>query len=172
MLRQLQERHPHLAGGGPPEGVFASRSKNRKKEGAAAAYLHNDSANLAYGWCAIQALGNFNPKTGGHIVLQQLGLVVEFPPGSTILIPSATVTHGNVPVCEGETRASLVHFTAAGLFRWVEYGFCTERSIRESDPDAWKKLQAERKGKRFDDALGMFSKLHELDDDRRNAFNL
>jgi hypothetical protein len=50
---------------------------------------HRDSGNLAFGWCAITAFGNFDPTCGGHLVLWDMKLVIEFPPGSTILIPSA-----------------------------------------------------------------------------------
>jgi len=40
---------------------------------------HRDAANLAYGWCAITALGNFNPASGGHLILWDMKLVIEFP---------------------------------------------------------------------------------------------
>ncbi len=52
-------------------------------------FRHTDSANLPFGWCAITALGRFDPRFGGHLVLWDLKLVLDFPPGSTILIPSA-----------------------------------------------------------------------------------
>lgn len=85
------------------------------------------------------------------MVLRQLGLVVEFPSGSTVLIPSATVTHENIPVGRDETRALLVHFTSGGIFRYAEYGFRTERAIEKEDRQRWDKLKAEREDKRFDD---------------------
>ncbi|KAJ6502981.1 hypothetical protein DFH09DRAFT_1102283 [Mycena vulgaris] len=47
---------------------------------------HLDFANLSWGWCAITALGNFDPDLGGHLILWDLKLVIRFPPGSTILI--------------------------------------------------------------------------------------
>ncbi|KAL0958332.1 hypothetical protein HGRIS_000477 [Hohenbuehelia grisea] len=50
---------------------------------------HLDSANLPWGWCAITALGQFDPDKGGHLVLWDYGLVIRFPPGSTILVASA-----------------------------------------------------------------------------------
>jgi hypothetical protein len=61
-------------------------------------YPHIDFANLAWGWCAITSLGRFNPDLGGHLVLWDLNLVVRFPPGSTILIPSALFHHSNVQI--------------------------------------------------------------------------
>ncbi|KAJ7054565.1 hypothetical protein C8F01DRAFT_1221296 [Mycena amicta] len=60
-------------------------------------FKHRDVLNLPFGWCAIQALGNFDPTKGGHLILWDLRLVIEFPPGALILIPSATLSHSNIP---------------------------------------------------------------------------
>ncbi|KAK0225736.1 hypothetical protein IW262DRAFT_1446677 [Armillaria fumosa] len=84
---------------------------------------HTDSGNLPFSWCAITALGQFNPKKGGHLILWDLKLVIEFPPGSTILIPSAVLQHSNTTIGHGETRYSFMQYTAGGLFRWVDDGF-------------------------------------------------
>ncbi|KAF9489949.1 hypothetical protein BDN71DRAFT_1400715 [Pleurotus eryngii] len=59
---------------------------------------HTDCANLAYGLCAVTALGNFNPDKGGHLILWDPHVVIRFPPGTTLLIPSALVQHSNVPI--------------------------------------------------------------------------
>ncbi|THU89879.1 hypothetical protein K435DRAFT_821259 [Dendrothele bispora CBS 962.96] len=77
---------------------------------------HRDSANLAFGWCAITALGNFNPNKGGHLILWDLGLALRFSPGSTILIPSTLIKHSNIPIQNRETQYSFVQYSAAGLF--------------------------------------------------------
>ncbi|KAJ6448611.1 hypothetical protein DFH09DRAFT_851739, partial [Mycena vulgaris] len=86
---------------------------------------HLNFANLSWGWCAITALGNFDPDLGGHLILWDLKLVIRFPPGSTILIPSAIIRHSNVPVGAGEERFSFTQYTAGGLFRWIRNGFQT-----------------------------------------------
>ena len=52
-------------------------------------YVHTDHLNFAVGWCAVMALGTFGHEKGGHLVIWDLGLVIEFPPGSLIFIPSA-----------------------------------------------------------------------------------
>ncbi|KAF8179315.1 hypothetical protein K438DRAFT_1769024 [Mycena galopus ATCC 62051] len=44
-------------------------------------FKHRDVCNLPFGWCSVQALGKFDPRKGGHLVLWDLKLVVEFPPG-------------------------------------------------------------------------------------------
>ncbi|KAF8057954.1 hypothetical protein FPV67DRAFT_1676639 [Lyophyllum atratum] len=92
-------------------------------------YRHKDFANLPYGWCAVTALGNFNPTLGGHIVLWDLGLMIEFPAGSTILLPSAVVAHSNSTVQPHETRYSFTQYSAGGLFRWVEHGMKGSRDF-------------------------------------------
>ncbi|KAJ7826485.1 hypothetical protein B0H14DRAFT_2368147, partial [Mycena olivaceomarginata] len=77
---------------------------------------HLDFANLSWGWCAVTALGDFDPNLGGHLILWDLRLVIRFPPGSTILLPSAIVRHSNVPIQAHERRSSFAQYTAAGLF--------------------------------------------------------
>ncbi|KAL0568545.1 hypothetical protein V5O48_013441 [Marasmius crinis-equi] len=47
---------------------------------------HCNQKNLSFGWCAITALGKFNYKKGGHLVLWELGVVIEFPPGEAAFI--------------------------------------------------------------------------------------
>ncbi|KAJ7847180.1 hypothetical protein B0H13DRAFT_1907427 [Mycena leptocephala] len=100
---------------------------------------HIDTLNLAWGWCTITALGFFNPDPGGHLVLWDLKLIIRFPPGSIILIPSAILRHSNVGIGPNERRYSFTQFTAAGLFRWVDNGFRSDLTVTEQirdDPEA------------------------------------
>jgi hypothetical protein len=92
---------------------------------------HRDSANLSFGICAIMALGHFDPKKGGHLVLQELGLVVEFPPGATVLIPSAVLTHYNSRIQQGETRYSFTQYAAGSLFSYIDNGMRSDREVVE-----------------------------------------
>ncbi|KAJ6573155.1 hypothetical protein DFH09DRAFT_1312405 [Mycena vulgaris] len=75
---------------------------------------HHDFANLAYGWRTITALGNFDYTKGRHLILWDCKLIIEFPPGTTILIPSAAIFHSNIPVAEGEHRYFFTQYTAGG----------------------------------------------------------
>ncbi|KAF8959185.1 hypothetical protein BDZ97DRAFT_1761672 [Flammula alnicola] len=111
---------------------------------------HTDYNNVAYGLCAITALGNFDPTLGGHMVLFDLGLVIEFPPGATILIPSSVLRHGNTPVVgEGVQRMSMTQYCSGGLFRWVDYGFQTGTTLKLTAAGrAQKKLIDEYAGRR------------------------
>jgi hypothetical protein len=72
--------------------------------------------NLAWGWCAITTLGDFDPNKGGHLILWDLKLIVRFPPGSTILIPSALIRHSNTSIGSHEKRFSFTQYTPMGIF--------------------------------------------------------
>lgn len=121
--------------------------------------------------CALTALGNYNPETGGHFILFPFRLVVGFPPGSTITIPSACLNHGNTPIQEGETRLSIAQYAAGGLFRYVAYGFATIKSLMKSAAGRAKKAEIDmQKGERWKFGLGLFSKRSELEADIANVY--
>ncbi|ESK91158.1 hypothetical protein Moror_9523 [Moniliophthora roreri MCA 2997] len=67
---------------------------------------HADYENYLDGFCAITALcpseGGYDYKKGGHLILWDLHLVIEFPPGATILLPSAILRHSNVAIGPNE----------------------------------------------------------------------
>ncbi|KAH7867666.1 uncharacterized protein C8R40DRAFT_1178816 [Lentinula edodes] len=65
-------------------------------------YKHRDHLNWPFGWCAITALGRFDPARSAQLILWELKLVIDFPHAATILIPSAVITHSNTPVAEGD----------------------------------------------------------------------
>lgn len=85
--------------------------------------------------------------------------MIEFPPGSTILLPSAVISHSNVPIQPNETRYSWTQFSAGGLFRWVEHGFQVEEKFK-ADLDK-SQLIRERK-ERVEHALSFWSTLEDL----------
>jgi len=51
-----------------------------------------------------------------------LELVIQFPVGSTILVPLAIIKHPNTAIRKGEKRYSFTQYCAGGLFRWVDNG--------------------------------------------------
>jgi hypothetical protein len=91
------------------------------------------------------------------LVLWDLGLVIRFPPGSTILIPSALLTHSNVRISEGEERYSVIQYTSSGLFRWVYNGFMSDKDFMARASPEQKKQRAEEAKKRWGDGLKMFT---------------
>ncbi|KAL7279948.1 hypothetical protein ACG7TL_006359 [Trametes sanguinea] len=121
-------------------------------------YTHRDHLNLPWGWCSITAIGDFDPVRGGHLVLHDLRMVIEFPPGSTILIPSAILSHSNTSIAPEEHRYSFTQYSAGGLFRWVEYKFQPAKNVR-----ALSAKQAEADGAaRWERGLGMLSRWEDL----------
>lgn len=112
--------------------------------------------------CAITALGDYDPKRGGHLVLWDLKLVIEFPPGSTILIPSACIRHSNVSIQEGETRYSFTQYAAGGLFRWVDHGFQSEKVYRSGWSKKRKREELAVGRRRWEEAMELFPTLEEL----------
>ncbi|KAJ7019156.1 hypothetical protein C8F04DRAFT_976110, partial [Mycena alexandri] len=124
-------------------------------------FRHRDVLNLAFGWCAVQALGNFDPTKGGHLVLWDLKLVIEFPPGALILIPSATIAHSNVPVAAGEERVSFTQFSAGGIFRYIDNGLQTVEELEQRDPEKYERLSA-RMVSRWEEGLNLLSTIDEL----------
>ncbi|KAJ3805385.1 hypothetical protein F5876DRAFT_51931, partial [Lentinula aff. lateritia] len=52
---------------------------------------------------------------GGQLIIWDLKLIFDFPPGSTILLPSALFRHSNIPVQKGDKRVSFTQYTAGGI---------------------------------------------------------
>lgn len=150
-------------------GGFPCRSFNLGSQTVTTPHL--DDKNFAYAWCSITALGDFNPDLGGHLVLWDFNLAVRFPPGSTIMIPSALFLHSNASIQKDETRYSIVQYAAGGLFRWAHRGFMTEKAwIRRQAAGGNSKGHQEEDdsegtqggGSKWDAAVSMFTTLDEL----------
>ncbi|GAW01128.1 hypothetical protein LENED_002707 [Lentinula edodes] len=92
---------------------------------------HMDPDNRASSWCANTNTGPFDPDKGGHLVLWDLGLIIRFPPDSTILFPSALITHSTIPIQAHETRYAMIQYSSGGLFRWRNNGFQSDKSFLE-----------------------------------------
>ncbi|KAF9554701.1 hypothetical protein CPC08DRAFT_737612 [Agrocybe pediades] len=121
-LGKLYEHHPELKRTFR-NSIFPAPTYNFGRQ--TVCYRHIDYANLPFGWCSITALGSFDHTKGGHLVLWDCRLVIEFPAGSTILIPSGILSHSNTTISDDEKRYSFTQYAARGLFRWVENGFQT-----------------------------------------------
>ncbi|KAF9033505.1 hypothetical protein BDZ89DRAFT_947753 [Hymenopellis radicata] len=127
------------------------------------AFKHRDSANLPFGWCAITALAKkgFRPHLGGHLILWELGLVIEFPHASTVLIPSATITHSNVKPAPGDERMSFTQFAAGALFRYIDNRFCNDKQLFNRNRKEFRRLEV-LKSTRWEMGLSLYSKLDDL----------
>ncbi|KAG2030705.1 hypothetical protein BDR03DRAFT_877726 [Suillus americanus] len=157
----LKSMHPHLTWNFH-NSVFAATTFNLGP--TTVTFDHTDNGNFASGMCSIAALGNFDPTTGGHLVLFDLRLIIQFPPGATILIPSAILRHGNISIAPREKRLSFTQYFSGGLIRWVEYGFRTEKAFKQQSPEAWHAAQLQRQT-RVEEAAVYFSIFKELGKD-------
>ncbi|KAJ6476549.1 hypothetical protein C8R47DRAFT_985448, partial [Mycena vitilis] len=105
------------------------------------------------------ALGH---RKGGHLILWDCKLILEFPPGTTILIPSAAIFHSNIPISKGEHRYSFTQYTAGGIFRWVDHGYQTEEEYWDSLSAADRKVERANGLERASQGVNLFSTLAEL----------
>ncbi|KDQ09810.1 hypothetical protein BOTBODRAFT_80704, partial [Botryobasidium botryosum FD-172 SS1] len=88
-LRRVSEHFP-----------FAATTVNFGPE--AICGVHMDYANFISGLCLVIALGVYDHTKGGHIVLHEPKVIVEFAPGDFIFFPSAGITHSNTRIQAGE----------------------------------------------------------------------
>ncbi|TFK16700.1 hypothetical protein FA15DRAFT_606553, partial [Coprinopsis marcescibilis] len=110
-------------------------------------HAHRDILNCPFAWCTIQALGRFDHTKGGHLVVKELKLYIQFPAGALIHIPLATFTHGNTPVQEHETRLSFTQFCAGGLLRFVDNDFQVEKDLKKKNKELYRRRMEEKKGR-------------------------
>ncbi|KAJ7685970.1 hypothetical protein B0H17DRAFT_1332964 [Mycena rosella] len=124
-------------------------------------FRHRDILNAPFGWCAVQSGGEFDATQGGHLVLWDLKLVIEFPAGALMLLPSATIAHSNIPVAPGQTRISFMQYTAGGLMRFVDNGFRTDAEVEAEDPEEFARLAA-LKDTRWEMGLKLLSTVDDI----------
>lgn len=134
---------------------------------------HRDCMNCPYGWCGVHAMGDYDHTQGGHMVLEEAKLVIEFPPATLILIPSAVFTHSNTGIQTDETRLSFTQYTPGAIFRYYDNGFRTDDQFKADDEEGYLQAVAAR-ATRWETGLSLWSTVDELlgEDslsDRRNV---
>ncbi|KAJ3841251.1 hypothetical protein F5878DRAFT_532067 [Lentinula raphanica] len=140
-IETMRAEIPHLPQNFPST-VFAAAAFNLG--GKVRTFKHRDSLNWPFGWCAITALGNYDPQRSGQLILWELKLVIDFPHGATVLIPSAVITHSNTALAEEDNRMSFTQYTAGPIFRWVENGCRTEKQLERADPTRYSEMQTSK----------------------------
>jgi len=167
-LKALFDKYPHLTHNFS-NSIFPAASFNCGPR--TVSLEHTDHSNLSHGLCALTALGDYDHTLGGHLILFGLKLAVQFPVGSTILIPSGCMGHGNTPISEGEVRLSIAQYAAGGLFRWVAYGFQSAKSLLKTAAGRQLKNMIDKgAGERWREGLAMFSSMGGLQGDAEVAF--
>lgn len=157
-LKIMYQALPHLKPNFP-RSIFVCSTFNFGPQ--VCTFKHRDVLNCPFGWCGIHALENFDHKKGGHIILWEPKVVIEFPSGSSILVPSATVAHSNIPIAHDEQRASFTQYCAGGIFRWVDNGCRLESKLAEEDPVEYRRICGLKRD-RYKMGLSLFSTLDEL----------
>ncbi|KAJ3818209.1 hypothetical protein F5880DRAFT_1491751, partial [Lentinula raphanica] len=123
---------------------------------------HIDFGNLPFNLCWIWALGWYDYRLGGHLILWDLKVVLEFPPGSLAAIPSGVCRHSNTKIGRKEKRFSFTQYAPGANFRWVDHGFQTEEMYLASRTKAEAAAERQRKKDRWAMGLGLFSTLEQL----------
>jgi hypothetical protein len=95
----------------------------------AISFNHHDYNNAPGIPCVITALDNFNLTQGRHVILFAYGMIMEFPPGATVMLLSGCVHHGNTAIQEGKYRTSIISYMAGSLARDLAYGFCLQDKV-------------------------------------------
>ncbi|KAK1216127.1 hypothetical protein PQX77_021246 [Marasmius sp. AFHP31] len=158
-LKEIIGRHPHLKPNFNNT-VFAACMWNPGPQFVSYPYVNSN--NYPYTWCAITTMGDFNPDLGGHLILWDLGLYVRFPPGATILIPSALPVHSNISVCPGEKWYSFVQYTTGALLRWVNNRFQRQDQWEASALVEMKEARKLKNQEWVKMGLSMFSTVEQL----------
>lgn len=158
-LDKLWEIHPELSKPLFPKSIMPTAAFNLGER--VTAKIHVDAMNCPFGWCMVTALGSFDSSLGGHLILWELGLALEFPAGACICLPSAIISHSNIPTHEGETRMSFTQYCSGEIFRYIENGFRTDGNLEREDP-AILLFRKESRKERLQEGYLMFSTMADL----------
>ncbi|KAJ7633976.1 hypothetical protein B0H17DRAFT_961598, partial [Mycena rosella] len=168
VLRQLFEKYPGFEHNFR-NSIFPAATFNCSPDTVAAE--HTDYGNNPAGWCAITSRGHFNHKRGAHLHMRQFKLLVEFPSGTSALVLSGAVNHGNTPIAADETRFSMTQYAVGGLFRWVRYSFMTAKALlAQKGGKELRDASDGVPGSRWQWTLNLFSKFDEVAADRHDVF--
>ena len=115
-LDRLWEVHPELSLPLFPRSIMPTTASNLGRR--VTTKIHVDSMNCQ----------------GGHLILWELGLVLEFPSGACICLSSAIIAHSNIPTHEGDLRMSFTQYCSGKIFCYIENDFRTDKVVEEEDP--------------------------------------
>ena len=160
LAADLKEHDPSLQSV-DTDTAFAAMSFNFGPN--ATTYEHMDHQNYAAGFCVVTSLGDYDATRGGHLFLRELGLVVEFPVGASILLPSVVIAHGNTLTGKDEYRASMTMYTAAGNVRWRDQGYKIQDDMTKPEKRNFNALQ----GPRRTESVDRLSNMDDLGEDQK-----
>ncbi|KAJ7169414.1 hypothetical protein C8R46DRAFT_896445 [Mycena filopes] len=121
-----------------------------------------DDLDAIWGWRALTALGDYNARWGGELVLWDEKKLFKFPAGATFLFPSSLVRYSFTQIREGESRYAVSQYAQAGLYRYVENDFLSEANF---EAISWRAQRLRRNGirdARLATALDMYSLVNDF----------
>jgi hypothetical protein len=110
------------------------------------------------GWTAFTSVGHYDPIESS-LILWHDRTVVEFPPGSTFLMPAGLCSVSFTAVSEPSSRMLISQSCDGELFRYVDGGLSYEPFIPNFTAVAW---EADRR-ERAEAAIAVFPTLSEYD---------
>ncbi|KAJ7909217.1 hypothetical protein B0H13DRAFT_1877968 [Mycena leptocephala] len=115
-------------------GVFPAAEFDLGELGSAPRLQDKD---VLHGWRALTALGTYDSRYGGDIILWDDGFVLRFPPGATFLFPAALMRYSFVEV-------------QPGLHRYITNGYVSDSTFeRTADKRAMESMHRAR-GRRLE----------------------
>lgn len=125
--------------------------------------IHRDYGNISYGLCAVAVFGQFDHAAGGHLVFDDLKLIVEMRHGDVVLFPSALFLHWNTPIAENEERRSIVWWTCGQTIRYQDMGGITLNAYSEAEQKLIKQRQAQEARRRLKELVRPLKEVEDLD---------
>ncbi|KAJ7294041.1 hypothetical protein C8J57DRAFT_1041480 [Mycena rebaudengoi] len=120
-----------------------------------------DNCDMLWGWRALCVLGDYD-KSREQLILWEEKCIIAMPTCAMILFPSAFMHYSFTAIRPGETQYHFTQYSHAGLFRFVENGFHSDKVFETT---AWRKernTKEKKIGARMATALGMFSQFSDL----------
>ncbi|KAJ7129699.1 hypothetical protein C8R44DRAFT_872931 [Mycena epipterygia] len=134
----IHEKYPHLQAAFYP---FASFCININAKGVVTR-RHIDVQNLGPGLCVVIPFGDFDPTVDCKLHIVELGYTFQVAAGTPIFFPSALYTHYNSRLVSMGMRGSIVAWTGASIFQYVDLG-C--RAVQDLSPEEYKMYKASLK---------------------------
>ncbi|KAJ6579183.1 hypothetical protein DFH09DRAFT_913405, partial [Mycena vulgaris] len=154
----LFERYKHavdtiasnVLGTEPAFSPFASFCVNFTSKGGVVCKAHIDLQNLGPGLCVVIPFGHFDPKRDCKLVVWELGFIFQVAAGQPIFFPSALYTHYNTVLISMGMRGSIVAWTGASIFQYVDLGCRAVCDLNPGELKEYREGLKERARRGFD----------------------
>ncbi|KAK6984036.1 hypothetical protein R3P38DRAFT_2577012 [Favolaschia claudopus] len=115
-------------------------------------------------WCIITSVGKYRYLHGGHIILWDFGIVVQFPPGTHIFIPAGLIRYSFVKVQPHETRYSIVQWAGSGIQRFLDNNNRTDLEFAKFATEVEYAAREAQRQRQHVHALDVFPRVNEVEE--------